>query len=432
MIKKSEYKKIYKTIECEDLALDNSKLIVEQEEWWRWQYAHRNFYSLLQSNQEVASDFELVLSRLIDLFKDMQLKSSGSVYKNPLKQKLFHQFCNSLVYLYRGINHQDIFFNETCESLIAKHGYSIDELDEDELSLVERLNDWTHWLGFLPTLFYSVPDSSISWDVYINDHSDEEVDIQFLSFLAHPRVGRDDSGIKTMSFDDPSSVNFEWDMVINYNLGDPFYQIEKEVRELWEEPGKQFVGVRTLDSIRTYVDRRVCKKASSALKKLKSSCDESNYTYRKANVDSLTARSVRVNSQGWAVDKDNSRRAVGLYIWDSLNVASLEWDSRRSLIRSVIETLREEAPNKLKLYFSKFDELVEDDSDDLSANSLEVKERIKESRNVKYEPTKYGDTLEVHEIVVREMEADYDLTEYCIQELDYYRAHQVKKAKAKS
>lgn len=410
-------------------VLENSKSAVEQEEWWRFQYAHRHFYSLLKSNQEIASEFELNLTRLIDLFKDVQLKLKGSVSKNILGQKSFHQFCNCLVYLYRKANHQDIFSHDTYDLLIGRHGYSISDLDEDELSLIERLNDWTHILGFLPTLFYSVPDSSIGWDVYVNDGSEDEVDIEFLSFLAHPRMGKDDSGIKVLASDIPGSVDIEWDMVINYNVGDSFYQIEREVKELWYEPGKQYVGERTIDSVRVYVDRRISKRASVALKKFKSIYDDSNHGAKGTKVDNLESRSTRMSRQGWTVEKDNCRRAVGLRLWDKMNIADLEWDSRRSLIRSIIQVMRKEAPKKLTHYFSKFDELVVEDLSALDANSLEKRKQIEEnSRNVEYKALKYGDTLEVQETVIREMEADYDLTEYCIQKVDYYRAYNAKQA----
>lgn len=408
--------------------MDNLKSTVEQEEWWRFQYAHRHFYSLLGSNKEISSEFELGLTRLIALFKDVKSKPTDSITKNPLGQQSFHEFCNCLVYLYRKQSHQDVFSNETCDVLIDKHGYSLSELDEDELSLIERLNDWTHRLGFLPTLFYSVPDSRISWDVYVNDGSEEDVNIEFLSFLAYPRVGKDDSGIKVLPFNAPGEVNFEWDMVINYNVGDPFYQIERKTKELWNEPGKQYIGERTLDSTRVYVNRRICKKASLALKKLKSIYEDSNYASKDTEVDSLGSRSIRMSRQGWNVEKDNYRRAVGLRLWDKMNIGDLEWDSRRSLIRSIIESLREESPKKLTHYFSKFDQPVDEHLNVLDEDKLKKREQIGNSRNVQYKTPKYGDTLEAQETVIREMEADYDLTEYCIRKVDYYRAHQAKQA----
>ena len=111
-------------------------------------------------------------------------------------------------------------------------------------------------------------------------------------------------------------------------------------------------------------------------------------------------------SKRWEPNKNNIRRAIGLYLWDLINNPRSGIVNRKKAIYECIDFLNAEHPKALELYFRNFN----------SFTSPDQKQRFGE--------------LDTHfQTVVREMEADYDLTEYCIEKADYYTPAEVKNKK---
>lgn len=108
-------------------------------------------------------------------------------------------------------------------------------------------------------------------------------------------------------------------------------------------------------------------------------------------------------SKRWNIDKSNVRRSVGLYLWDKINTTRTPGGSRKYFITEVINELKAKTPKFLDLYLGKF-------------NKYNSPEHI----------TKFGDSVESLETVIREMEADYDLTAHCIKNFEYLTPYDAK------
>ncbi|MBL1272851.1 MAG: hypothetical protein COB25_010410 [Oceanospirillales bacterium] len=108
-------------------------------------------------------------------------------------------------------------------------------------------------------------------------------------------------------------------------------------------------------------------------------------------------------SKRWTVYKSNVRRSIGLYLWDRVNIFNIPQKSRRTHIIELIHKIKSEDPETLNLYLGNFNEYNSDK-----------------------ETTKYGDLAEYQETVIREMDADYDLTDHCIKNHEYLTPYDVK------
>ena len=110
-----------------------------------------------------------------------------------------------------------------------------------------------------------------------------------------------------------------------------------------------------------------------------------------------------LTSKRWTVEKSNIRRSIGLYLWDTLNLSNAPKKSRKKQVQNVIDEIKSENPEILDLYLGNFNK----------HNSIE-------------KTTKFGDSAKSLEVVIREMEADYDLTDCCIKSFEYLTPYNVK------
>ena len=120
--------------------------------------------------------------------------------------------------------------------------------------------------------------------------------------------------------------------------------------------------------------------------------------------------------------KDNLRRAVAILNWDMQNIHEKGGLNKNSRCKETVEFLDQRDPKLIEYYNSKFNNKWEDDRE-TPANENAPQFDI-EMRN--------GDIDSYHSNVVREMEKDYDVAEFCIQKIENYTYQDVRRARKKS
>lgn len=212
-----------------------------------------------------------------------------------------------------------------------------------------------------------------------------------------------------------ASIRNTWDLAVYFNNKETMSAIKTSLTDVWSREGQQSVGNDKEYQIALYVDRKLCTKnhAASALElqvdrlKLYNLNPEDGLV---PNPEASYIDQIRLEeamlSKSWDSNKDNVRRAVGLYLWDQINRPLSATISRKVAIKDCIDLLEKSNPDALECYYRTYN-------------------TPKSSDNTQ----KLGD-LEVHfRTVVREMEADYDLTEFCIEAADYHSPHDAKHKK---
>ncbi len=240
------------------------------------------------------------------------------------------------------------------------------------------------------------------------------------------KKGNHPSGIQISISDYEYAINDQWDLLICTEENENLKKIRDKLSDLWNTPGKQFIGSPSDYKIALYVDRKKSN-ISQTMSTLRLQIEHLNEylsgptliptsedLYIK-NKDKKEIRKKLSNmidgirlsegliSKRWTVYKSNVRRSIGLYLWDRVNIFNIPQKSRRTHIIELIHKIKSEDPETLNLYLGNFNEYNSDK-----------------------ETTKYGDLAKYQETVIREMDADYYLTDYCIKNHEYLTPYDVK------
>jgi hypothetical protein len=298
------------------------------------------------------------------------------------------------------------------------------------MAVVSQLHELTYKYGFLITeLWLPLISSAELMESFITKNLKIR-DLDPIPSLVFTKKGNHPQGIQISTKEYPAEIDEPWDLTVFINENDKLSNIKEKVSGSWPNSGNQVIGNSNNYKIALYVDREKCK-ISNALSTLRFQIDHlDDYTNglmiipdseklaslekKKAKAQkemrrrlSSTIDRIRLSegliSKRWSVDKSNVRRSIGLYLWDQMNIVKPSRRSRKNLITNLIDKIKYEKPEVLDLYLEKF-------------NKYDSPEQT----------TKFGDSAKSLETVIREMEADCDLTAHCIKNFECLTPYDVK------
>jgi hypothetical protein len=301
----------------------------------------------------------------------------------------------------------------------------INELDNEDSSLIERIHGLSYKFGF-PVLDFDLSAECLSNQLIrkLQTTNPEEL----FELEEHPRLfykeGPMAPGIhKIYTTDGPAAFRGEWDLAIYASIHDKPYHISNELKRVWELPSRQVIGDIQKSHIAFYIDRNTSRSrswvnnlvtleiqdfANFLLKNYQplpeeyegrdSTKNKRNMFYMKSIVEHSRV-SQGLTHKRWDRNKANVRRTVGLYLWDNLNN-----NAKQKTIGSFITDL-------IEIYLPP-----------------ELLEFYHEGYNSQDENNAYTSGLaSTRSTVIAEMYHDLELTEKCISDYTYYLPSQIKK-----
>lgn len=415
--------------------LDES--LVEQKHRHLWLFLYSSRHTHLQLFEPHASkglglqESNQLIDDAVDLLEQYAPSKPWPFFppRDILAAQL-NQFCFGITYAFHRKHLADGFIDIRFEDQLPSYNAFIDRLNPDEIAVVSRLHDLTYKYGFLITeLWYALIESKNLIDTFITENLKAE-NVGKISSFIFAKKGNHPNGIQISTKKYPATINESWDLAIFIKENENLSKIKEKVSNSWPGSENQIIGDPNNYVIALYVDRGKCK-ISNALTTLRLQINLLNdyvdgpviipHSEELANLEKNKAKSqkemrkklastidcIRLSegliSKRWSVDKSNVRRSIGLYLWDKMNIVDYPRESRKQHITDLINKLKTEKPEILGLYLGKFNEY-----------------------NTTEKTTKYGDSAKSLETVIREMEADYDLTARCIQKFEYLAPNDVK------
>lgn len=386
--------------------------------WWLFQYSNRHFKNSLLRSDELANRVDETFRWLTKVYEWL---TSESLLSDDASLSELVKFSSALVYEYHNKTESNKFKDGYHEDLLMERNYPLAYIPPKDTVYVKHLHEITLDYGFLAILLDIRVDHTASWDMFINRLPLQERIENFVQTYSYPKRGDFPKGLQISIEGSEYKPNDDWDLAIYYHHKDTFSHLVKEISSAWGLEGKQVVGCHQGHYIALYVDRSQCKRryvldALSTQVRFSLVYDATNdamSTDARTHEVGLKAlgdkrlknlASIMVDGLKWSeglrekrkdLDKDNIRRAVGLYLWDILNSSSEEFESKNSLIKDTIEKLEESAPFALDSYRSGY--------------------------------SSAGGRREPYDTVIREMRKDIALTDHCIKHADFFTSNQLKK-----
>ncbi|MDY6994537.1 MAG: hypothetical protein SVR94_18280, partial [Pseudomonadota bacterium] len=421
-----------------DLRNTLDERLAEQRHRHLWLFLYSNRHAHLELRRRHGPK-DLVVQEPDQLIDDTFLllekfSPSESWQLLPSSEELaaeLYEFCFGITYAFHKRHLADGFIDIRFEEKLAFYDAFIDKLSHDEIAVVSRLHNLTYKYGFLITeLWLSLISSEELMEAFIMKNLKIK-DLNPIPYFVFNKKGDHPQGIQISTKKYQTEINEPWNMAVFINENDNLSKMKEKISNSWSLPGNQMIGDFNEYKIALYLDRGKCK-ISSALSALRLQIDQINeYTNglmvfpeseeltslernkAKAKKEmrrglSSTIDRLRLSegliSKRWSVEKSNVRRSIGLYLWDQMNIIGPLQRSRKNVVTDLIDKIKSEKPAVLDLYLGNFNKY----------NSPE-------------QTTKFGDSVSSLETVMREMEADYDLTAYCIRNFEYLTPHDVKK-----
>jgi hypothetical protein len=426
------------SISYSDLRNTLDERLAEQRHRHLWLFLYSNRHAHLELRQphgpkdlDVQEPDQLIDDTFLLLEK---FSPSESWQLLPSSEELaaeLYEFCFGITYAFHKRHLADGFIDIRFEEQLAFYDAFIDKLSHDEIAVVSRLHNLTYKYGFLITeLWLSLISSEELMEAFIMKNLKIK-DLNPIPYFVFHKKGSHPQGIQISTKKYQTEINEPWDMAVFINESDNLSKMKEKISNSWSLPGNQMIGDFNEYKIALYLDRGKCK-ISNALSALRLQIDQINeYTnglmvfpeseelasleINKAKAKKETRRrlsstidrlrlSEGLISKRWSVEKSNVRRSIGLYLWDQMNIIAPLQRSRKNVVIDLIDKIKSEKPEVLDLYLGNF-------------NKYSSPEKT----------TKFGDSVGSLETVMREMEADYDLTAYCIRNFEYLTPHDVKK-----
>tara|TARA_R100001509_G_scaffold28068_2_gene14739 strand:+ start:39365 stop:40738 length:1374 start_codon:yes stop_codon:yes gene_type:complete len=412
--------------------------------WWRFQYAHRHFYRLKTQNKTLQKELDGCIPTLFEIFDRLQMGQHDELDLLYFYDLEFYQFVNVLVYQYHRAEHgADSYLDLRYEIDTALYRYPLKNLNRTEIEVVKQIHYWTLKLGFLSVQFFDKPDLIASRDAFIFNTLDKDSLKQNSIFFPYYTGTNAAPGLNIMTEDNLQEVTWDWDMAVFYHDGDVIDQIKKKMPNAkeWKKSGTKVIGEQEGSSIQMYIKRELCSK-TKALRWLtgqverrkffkesrlqinpihSTPCSETQKRKNDKFID-MTREADGLSAYRRETKKDNLRRAVAILNWDMQNIHEKGGLNKNSRCKETVEFLDQRDPKLIEYYNSKFNNKWEDDRE-TPANENAPQFDI-EMRN--------GDIDSYHSNVVREMEKDYDVAEFCIQKIENYTYQDVRRARKKS
>lgn len=389
-------------------------------------YLHRSnnlkHFDLVERNRLLDHTFDLLENFVIE---EHDLRTFG---EEKLTAAL-HEFCFGVAYALHRKTGADGFIDVRFEPLLDRFLDLFESLSSKEMRVVARLHELTHKYGFpITELWLPLVNSKDLLETFTADYpKSEKQALSFHSFV-FTKKGNHPKGIQISTCHLSQEIDEAWDLAIFAGENDKLSHIKSIVRQAWDREGKQTVGDPKSHVVALYIDRKICT-ISHALSTLRLQIkylsdyndgliffptlifDKYDFSAKKYMHKKLSQKidqirlSEGILSKRWDIGKSNVRRSIGLYLWDKMHIGEGSDPSvtKKRLIAGLIDKLKSESPKTFDFYLGKFNKY-----------------------NSPTGNTKFGDTAESLETVIREMEADLYLTECCVKNFEYLTPGDVK------
>lgn len=412
---------------AKDNAL-NKLASIERErvyrDWWRFQYTNRYFKKRLQTDPVMGENADKAFRWLTVTFNKFKLLRTYPAQNKAIDYPTaLFEFTNCLVYSYHKRTQADGFLDIRYELLLCEYGHPLDTVPSEDFDFVEYLHRLTVGLGFLSILLDLQPDYTVSWEIFIDGKDEFDPTNSLVQTYSYPKTGDNPKGIQVSTSDNPREVNNEWDRVIYCSLDDTDTYLKEQLAELWKDGGKHKAGDSENYDIALFIQSEKCTPNSvfeflklqvkwtliSHMNRLIRVVGEKSKTQvtdvrphkKLKNLESDLLAAIKL-SEGLVekrkdIEKDNVRRAVGLYLWDEFYWSNKKLKSKESLIIEVVRQLEKNNLACLEHYRQGYRR----DMNDLDKGSRAFK------------------------TVVREMLVDLEVADYCIKHFELFNYNQV-------
>jgi hypothetical protein len=410
-------------------------------EIWRYSYSARHLHLI---RYRESSTYEEILDA-VDFIEELYLQACGQCISNytdheeleTFKLELIN-FSGRLLYAYHRINYNDGYKDFWYEASLTEFSKHLKLIPRKSLHHIQTLHQQSYKFGFVITALLLKPDYKPLRRLFLYAYPKDPDTLPTYDNFIFPKRNKKSDYIQFSVYPYTPEITNNWDLVIFYNPDHTIDHIRKELNKVWKNKSEQSLGDKNSYSIAVYIDRKSCTKthAMNALElqiswsyfgkdggfivapefnnKMQDKAPTIHCNYSKSTSKKLLKAIKLAESQyekRWDIQKNNTRRDIALMHWDIWNDTSKNsspYVSKNALYRSTISELRENKPSVLDLYSSKYNKLQ-------SKNGTSI----------------FGDTSVTEATVVREMAEDYALTEYCIENSDYFRPQEAKNKKTR-
>ncbi|HAS22071.1 MAG TPA: hypothetical protein DCR51_02730 [Idiomarina loihiensis] len=449
-------------------------------DWWRYQYIHRyvnqKLISLKRLDREFIATFEW-LEAVADKYGVLENKQT--LTSTQLTSSLI-DMANGLVYSYH-IRHQvGAEINLVYENIAASFGYLFDRLAIEEVKGVKVMHDMSMELGFLVVPFYLDPDKETSWGAFVEECDDDRFRVSRSRLYAYPRNFIQDKPVQVVYSGDKCDVKDKWNMVVYYDGSLTTGELEKQISASWEQSSLVEIGNPTRCKFQMNINRGQCSRRDVS-KYLKASIirlktigcggffvflDEGYERGQAIKREDVPSRSVEINeiiraegklihtktqykrimqrrrkldrenrqyidalklidhnfNQYISSEKSNTRRAVGLRIWDRVTELRSEQVLAEYCIKdgSINFSKQEEAREKETTVGKVISSLIRE----LSEHNPEILNYYRKGWN---DSDTSASGLTIMDTLKKRMRRDYQMTDYCITNRGYYSPYQATK-----
>lgn len=417
-MKKSKISDSYKSLA---LRLEAVRAQHDNKLFWEFEYASRHAW---QHHHEEIDQLLVHLERILDRFMPaigMSRDSSDDVFN----------FVFALIHTWHTTFIDDSYRNIIFDRFMTIYKPVIDLLDADDSLVISRLHELTYKYGFLILALVSpTPARHAALDALVK--------YSFLEIVILPRPrfdfikkGSSLAGIQFFVAPYQAVIDGNWDLAIFVHLNDKPYHIKNRLEDVWNVSGKQVIGEQRSSNFAFYIDRQSGVTRSHAMDIIRLQiqhysqytpstilaippqnleddfCSEDDFKEEKIALSSITdclRASEDLINKCWDVTTSNTRRSVGLLLWDQYSQAN-----RTKILRTLILEMIKSVPKEiLEVYYTNYD------------NYVDVVNK-----------KKFCDLPSTFDTIEREMYRDYELADRCISDCEVYLPHQIKENKVK-
>jgi hypothetical protein len=397
------------------------KLQLSQDEawfkdFWLLTYSQRNFYLKYQTPEAADKYCDTVFDSIKKLVVDYCPEFN-------LDEKIVMDFINSIVYEFHKSNEKDNFSDLLYDVSLYEYGFTLERLTLDEYEFIREIHSLTVEYGFLVLLLISRLDDTLISDLFIKETFGKKK----FPLFPYPKKNTHPNDIQISIAPYKSKISNNWDLLVYCSVNQKLNVLEQQIKNIWGTDHQNQIGDKKTSDFALFIDSTCCtqRKAIMVLrgqKKWLEYRDQGGLVYFINEEGSNKTKKVypRVNSgsskviddpkalldvinycenlneKRWPVEINNIRRAIGIILWDQVNSNAFKNKSRRAFIIELIEKLESSRPEVLKHYHTSYDKKSQPQGN-----------------------ATLGSTHAVRETVIKGMQDDYKLAEYCILKAEY-------------
>ncbi|NWO06664.1 MAG: hypothetical protein HLX50_13530 [Alteromonadaceae bacterium] len=400
------------------------------QDWWRFQYCNRHFIKLLRDDQDLLNEFDKAVLSIENAYLKWRPKAHFALGLVGEYLVDFHNFVNCLIYEHHRKVYSGTETDFVYGQLSRKYNFPFEKLDESERASLKVLHHWTHYYGFQIIPLSLEPDPSLLWEAFVYMNPKDFFSEGRLHMYLFPKKGDWPKGIKISTAKNKQTFETGWDLAVFFHEKDAMNKLESEIEEKWHKAGRQTIGAEKGYSVALFIDRSISdrNKVVAFLKDQvfwfkqgktgafmflnegfsppkKNSRKSENKAFREdKKLTDVVSNSYGLNNERRPLQRNNFRRAIALFHWDLLHQLGREKDKREPLMAQTLNALRDLSIASLNHYSGNY--------------------KKKLLKGEKAPEQEQGDLAPANNTVITEMQKDYRLTRFCIEQADYRTAQQ--------